>query len=76
MDEVLVVRHLHEIIMKDIRLEFDIKDNKYGPSTDYLGASVEPFQMPDFKYAWSIKYYSYVAATVQTIKYLLSDDNR
>ena len=62
--------------MKDIELTFDIKYNKYDPSTAYLGANVEPFQMSDGKYSWSIKFNSYVAAAVQTTKYLLYEDNR
>ena len=32
-DDLLAVRQSPEIIMKYIRLEFDIKDNKYGPPT-------------------------------------------
>ena len=54
-DDILEFIHSPESIIKDIGLEFDIKDNKYGPPTAYLGANVEPFQMSDKKYAWSIK---------------------
>ena len=74
-DEVLAVRQSLESIMKDIGFAFEIKDNKYGPNTAYLGDNVEPFQMSDGKYAWSIKCDSYVAASVKTIRDLLSDDN-
>ena len=63
-DEVLAVRQSLESIMKDIGFAFEIKDNKYGPPTDYLGANVEPFQMSDGKYAWSINCNSYVVAAV------------
>ena len=62
--------------MKDIGLAFDIKDNKYGPPIAYLGSNVEPFHMSDVKYAWRINWDSYVSDAVQTIKYLLSEDNR
>ena len=62
--------------MKDIGLAFDIRDKNYGPPTAYLGANAETFHMSDGKYAWSINLDSYVAAFVQTIKYLLSEDNR
>ena len=61
--------------MKYIELSFDIKYNKYDPSTAYLGANVEPFQMSDGKYAWSINCNSYVVAAVEMIKDLLSEDN-
>ena len=75
-DDFFSVRHSPEIVMKDIGLSFDIKDNKYGRPTAYLGADVEPFHMSDRKYAWSIKCDSYIATAVQTIKDLLSEDNR
>ena len=64
MDYVLTVTQSPETIMKDIVLSFDIKDNKYGPPTAYLGANVEPLQMSDGKYVWSIKCESYVAAAI------------
>ena len=54
-DDISVVIHSPEIIMKYIGLAFDIKDNKYGPPIAYLGANVEQFQMSDRKYACSIK---------------------
>ena len=68
-DDALAFSHSPESIMKDIGLSFDIKDNKYGSPTAYLGANVEPFQMSDRKYAWSIKCNSCVVAAVQMIKY-------
>ena len=61
--------------MKDIGFAFDIKYNKYGPPNAYLCANVELFQMSDGKYEQSMKWDSYVAAAVQTIKYLLSKDD-
>ena len=75
-DDVLAVSHSSESIMKDAGLTLDIKDNKYGLPTAYLGANVEPFHMSAGKYAWSIKGDSYVSATVKTIKDLLYEDNR
>ena len=72
----MAVRHSPESIMKDIGLQFDIKDNKYGPPTAYLDANAEPFQMSDGRYAWRIKCNLCVVAAVQTIKDLLSEDNR
>ena len=75
MDDVFAVSHSPESTMKDIGLAFDIKNKKYVPPTAYLGTNVEPFQMSDGKYAWSIKCDSYVAASVKTIRDLLSDDN-
>ena len=44
-DDVFAVKQLPESIMKDVLLEFDIKEKKYGPPTDYLVANVEPFQV-------------------------------
>ena len=41
--------------MKDIVLEFDIKENKYGTPTAYLDANVEPFHMLYRKYVYIIK---------------------
>ena len=75
-DDALAFSHSPESIMKDIGLVFDIKDNKYGTLTSYLGANVEPFQISNSKYAWSIQCDSCVVAAVQMIKYLLSEDNR
>ena len=75
-DGVLAVSHSPESIMNYIGLEFDIKDNNYGPPTSYLGTNVEPFQMSDGKYTWSIKCDYYVAEVVKTIKYLLFDGIR
>ena len=75
MDDVLAVSQSPESIIKDIGLSFYIKDNKYGPPTAYLCANVEPFQISDGKYAWIIKYKSYVMAAVKTIKYLLYEDH-
>ena len=75
-NDVFAVIHSPEIIMKDIGLTLDIKDNKYGPPTAYLGANVRPFHMSDGKYLWSIKCDYYVVAAVQTIKDLLSEDKR
>ena len=75
-DDILEFIHSPKSIMRDIGLAFDIKDNKYGPPTTYLGDNIELFQMSDEKYSWSIKFNSYVAAAVQTVKDLLSEDNR
>ena len=41
-----------------------------------LGANIEPLHMSDGKYSWSITCDSYFAASVQNIKYLLSEDNK
>ena len=76
MDDTLAVIHLPESIMKDIGLSFEMKDNKYGPPTAYLGANVEPFQMSNRKYAWILKCNSYFAVAVQTIKYSLYEDDK
>ena len=73
MDNLLAFSHFPKIIMKDIGFSFDIKDDKFGPPTTYLGTNVEPFQISDRKYAWIIQYNSYVAAAVQTIKDLFSE---
>ena len=76
MDYILTVSYLPESIIKDIGLVSDIKDNKYGTPTAYLGANIEPFQMSAGKYAWIIKCSSYGAADVQTIKEFLSKEDR
>ena len=55
-DDVLAVSHSPKSILKDVGLEFYIKDNKYGPRNFYLGANGEPFQMSDGKYGSSINY--------------------
>ena len=75
-DDALAFRHSPGSIMKDIGLVFDIKDNKYGTPTAYLGDNVEPFQISDRKYAWSIQCDCCVVVAVQMIKYFLSEDNR
>ena len=74
MDDVLELSHSYEIIIKYSVFSFDIKDNKYGPPTDYLGADVELFQMSDRKYSLIINCDCYVVASMKIIKDLLSED--
>ena len=76
MDDILLVSHSPESIMKHNELAFEIKDNKYGPPTAYLGANAEQFHMADGKYSRRINCDSYVAAGVQIIKDWLSEYNR
>jgi hypothetical protein len=40
--------------MKDIGKEFQIKDNKYGPLTIYLGAGISKFQLMNGSTCWSM----------------------
>jgi hypothetical protein len=39
-DDVLVVSHAPEEIMRSIGEQFKIKNNEYGPPTSYLGAGI------------------------------------
>lgn len=39
-DDVMVVSHAPEEVMKQIGTEFEIKNNEYGPPTSYLGAGI------------------------------------
>ena len=43
-DDVLVVSHAPEEVMKQIGSEFEIKNGEYGPPTSYLGAEVSKIQ--------------------------------
>ena len=75
-DDVLLISHDPDKVMKDIGKAFEIKNDEYGPPKRYLGADVEKFQVPGGEEAWSMKVDTYVAAAVQTVKDLLSEDGR
>ena len=55
---------------------FEIKNNKYGPPTMYLGGDIEKFQLPDGSSAWSMTSCSYVKSAVETVRVLLAEDGR
>ena len=44
-DDILVVSHAPEEVMKQIGSEFEIKNDKYGPPTSYLGAGISKVQI-------------------------------
>jgi hypothetical protein len=74
-DDVLVVSHDPEKIMKAIGKRFEIKNNEYGPPTIYLGAGISKITV-DEQECWSMESSKYVKAAVQTIKDLLAEDGR
>ena len=70
-DVVLAISNVSEAIMKKIRMEFEIKNDKYRPPTMNIGGNIEEFQLPDGKSAWSLKKSSCIKAAVETVKVLL-----
>jgi hypothetical protein len=75
-DDVLVVSHAPEDIMKSIGEQFKIKNGEYGPPTTYLGAGISQVQLDDGSMCWSMESQKYVKAAVVTIRSLLLEDGR
>ena len=75
-DDVLAISHDPGEIMKIIGMTFEIKNDEYGPPTQYLGADVETFTLQDGSKAWSFLSTSYVRNAVDTVKRLLAEDGR
>ena len=57
--------------MEKIGIIFDIKNNKYGPPTRYLGADVKNSQLPYVKVDCILTSNSYVKVSFDTVKNLL-----
>ena len=74
--DVLAISHDPGGIMEVIGKGFEIKNNKWGQLTRYLGADVELFTKPDGMKAWNLHCKSYVLAAVETAKDLLAEDGR
>ncbi len=75
-DDILALSHDLTGIMKDIGKEFQIKDNKYGPPTIYLGAGISKFQLMDSSTCWSMDGKQYVQSVVKTVQTLLEEAGR
>lgn len=75
-DDILVVSHSPENVMKQIGNEFEIKNGEYGPLTSYLGAGVSKVQLGNGEECWSIDSKKYVKAAIEVIRGLLAKDGR
>ena len=75
-DDVLALSHDPGGIMKQIGTSFEIKNDEYGPPTQYLGADVEQFTLRDGSKAWSLLSTSYVKNAIETVTRLLAEDGR
>ena len=75
-DDVLVVSHAPEEIMKSIGKQFEIKNGEYGPPTIYLGAGISQVQLDHGSMCWSMESQKYVKAAIDTIKALLLEDGQ
>ena len=53
-DDILVVSHAPEEVMKQIGSEFEIKNDKYGPPTSYLGAGISKVHLANGEECWSM----------------------
>jgi hypothetical protein len=71
MDDVLVVSHTPEEVMKAIGAEFQIKNDEYGPPTTYLGAGISKVQLSNGKECWSMDSHKYVLAAIEVVCDLL-----
>ena len=55
---------------------FVIKNDEWGRPKQYLGADIEPFDLPDGRQAWSIHCTTYIKSAIETVKDLLAEDGR
>ena len=53
-DDVLVISHTPEEVMKRIGAKFKIKNNKYGLPTSYLGAGISKVTLNGGAECWSM----------------------
>ena len=75
-DDILVVSHAPEEVMKQIGSEFEIKNGEYGPPTSYLGAGISKVQITNGEQCWSMDSKKYVKAAVNVVWGLLAEDGR
>ena len=75
-NDVLVVSHAPNEVMKGIGEQFEIKNGEYGPPTTYLGAGISQVQLSDGTMCWSMESHKYVKAAVDTIQNILLEDGR
>jgi hypothetical protein len=75
-DDILVVSHAPEEVMKQIGTEFEIKNDEYGPPTSYLGAGISKVQLVNGTECWSMDSKKYVKAAVEVVRGLLAEDGR
>eukprot|EP00970_Alexandrium_tamarense_P000443 scaffold59_cov114-Alexandrium_tamarense.AAC.2 len=62
--------------VQQIASQFTIKDDHWGPPTQFLGSEVEEFIFEDGGRAWSMTCHKYVKNAVDTVKQLLCEDGR
>jgi hypothetical protein len=75
-DDVLVISHAPEELMKQIGSKFEIKNGKYGPPTSYLGAGISKVQLSNGKERWSLDSKKYVKAAIDIVRGLPAEDGR
>ena len=75
-DDMLVISHAPEEVMKMIGTEFKIKNDKYGSPTAYLGAGISKVQLHGGEECWSMHSKKYIKAAVEVMKNLLAEDGR
>jgi hypothetical protein len=73
-DDVLVVSHAPEELMKQIGSKFEIKNGEYSPPTSYLEAGISKVQLSNGKECWSLDSKKYVKAVVDIVRGLLAED--
>ena len=75
-DDVLVISHAPEEVMKRIGSEFEIKNGEYGPPSTYLGAGISKVQLGNGEECWSMDSKRYVKAAIKVVHGLLAEDGR
>jgi hypothetical protein len=75
-DDVLVISHDPQAVMREIGSAFEIKDGKTGEPERYLGANIEKFEIDDGQKVWSMSCNDYVKAAIQTVRDLLAEEDR
>ena len=76
MDNVLAISHDKNLIIEMIGMRFEIKNDKWGLPTRYLGAGVSLFTLPNGRSSRSVSSQSYSAAAVQTGRELPSENGK
>ena len=73
-DDLLVLSETAASILEQIDARFKLKPGSVGPPTTYLGAQIEPYQLPDGATVWSMSARKYVKESVRNVRQMLMED--
>jgi len=75
-DDLLILSEDTDAILKLIDGTFKLKEGSAGPPKIYLGANIEPYELPDGTIVWSMTAKDYVKESVKNLKMMLNKDGR